>query len=198
MSGKSIGARVLRTEDARLLTGRGEVVFKQIAGWVARRVLCWKAPGDQVARLRARFPHITFQHSTSRETDLALFVILSDEGNVLPIPADGVRHLGFTIDQDLELRAADASKASVRYAHHNLGGKEIRDHISTGKTVVRLGLTWNDRISFVLTEQYHIKRVTFLDILRREDLARRSAEQGAELSKNFPISHGCLMLREAI
>ena len=75
---------------------------------------------------------------------------------------------GFTIDQDLELRAADESKASVRYAHHNLDGKEIRDHIANGKTVVRLGLTWNDRISFVLTEQYHIKRVTFLEILKNE------------------------------
>ena len=74
----------------------------------------------------------------------------------------------FTIDQDLELRAADGSKATVRYARHSLEGKEIRDHINNGKTVVRLGLTWNDRISFVLTEQLQIKRVTFLDILKRE------------------------------
>ena len=29
---------------------RGEVVFKQIAGWVARRILCWKAVGDSVTR----------------------------------------------------------------------------------------------------------------------------------------------------
>ncbi len=28
---------------------QGEVVFKQIAGWIARRVLCWKAEGDPVA-----------------------------------------------------------------------------------------------------------------------------------------------------
>jgi phosphatidylserine decarboxylase len=33
----------------RLSTERGEIVFKQIAGWVARRVVCWKKPGDQVA-----------------------------------------------------------------------------------------------------------------------------------------------------
>ena len=30
-------------------TEHGEVVFKQIAGWVARRVVCWKSPGDSVA-----------------------------------------------------------------------------------------------------------------------------------------------------
>ena len=39
---------------------------------VRHPVEAWTLPADQVARLRARFPHITFQHSTSRETDLAL------------------------------------------------------------------------------------------------------------------------------
>lgn len=29
---------------------RGEVVFKQIAGWIARRIVCWKAVGDSVIR----------------------------------------------------------------------------------------------------------------------------------------------------
>ena len=28
----------------------GEVVFKQIAGWIARRIVCWKAVGDSVTR----------------------------------------------------------------------------------------------------------------------------------------------------
>jgi len=31
-----------------LQTERGEIVFKQIAGAIARRVVCWKRPGDQV------------------------------------------------------------------------------------------------------------------------------------------------------
>lgn len=33
-----------------LSTEAGEMVFKQIAGWIARRVVCWKKPGDTVAR----------------------------------------------------------------------------------------------------------------------------------------------------
>jgi len=32
-----------------LETERGEIVFKQIAGWIARRVLSWKSAGDVVA-----------------------------------------------------------------------------------------------------------------------------------------------------
>jgi phosphatidylserine decarboxylase len=34
----------------QLETERGRIVCKQIAGWIARRVLCWKAEGDRVAR----------------------------------------------------------------------------------------------------------------------------------------------------
>jgi phosphatidylserine decarboxylase len=34
----------------RQTTDFGEIVYKQIAGWVARRVVSWKKPGDQIAR----------------------------------------------------------------------------------------------------------------------------------------------------
>ena len=33
-----------------LATDSGEITFKQIAGLIARRVVCWKQPGDRVAR----------------------------------------------------------------------------------------------------------------------------------------------------
>ncbi|MDD4930426.1 MAG: recombination-associated protein RdgC [Gallionella sp.] len=75
---------------------------------------------------------------------------------------------GFTIDQELELRATGESRATVRYANHALEGEEILAHIAAGKRATRLGLTWNDRISFVLTEQLQIKRLEFLDIIKEE------------------------------
>lgn len=75
---------------------------------------------------------------------------------------------GFTIDRELELRATGESKATVRYANHALEGEEILAHIAAGKRATRLGLTWNDRISFVLTEQLQIKRLEFMDIIKEE------------------------------
>lgn len=75
---------------------------------------------------------------------------------------------GFTIDRELELRATGESKATVRYANHALEGEEILAHIAAGKRATRLGLTWSDRISFVLTEQLQIKRLEFLDIIKEE------------------------------
>ncbi|RPI47903.1 MAG: recombination-associated protein RdgC [Betaproteobacteria bacterium] len=75
---------------------------------------------------------------------------------------------GFTIDRDLELQSADGSKAIVRYSNHSLDGRDIQSHIRAGKTATRLGMTWHDRISFVLTDQMQIKRLDFLDVLRTE------------------------------
>jgi recombination associated protein RdgC len=74
----------------------------------------------------------------------------------------------FTIDRELELRASDENKATVRYANHVLEGKEILAHISAGKRVTRLAMTWHDRISFVLNEHLQIKRIDFLDIIKEE------------------------------
>jgi recombination associated protein RdgC len=99
----------------------------------------------------------------------------------------------FGIDQDLELRSADASKATVRYARHNLEGKEIRDHIAAGKTVVRLGLTWNDKISFVLTEFMQIKRLTFLDIIK-EDSGSDAENKDEQFEIEFALMTGELAL----
>ena len=76
--------------------------------------------------------------------------------------------VGFTIDRELELRATGESKATVRYANHALEGEEILAHIAAGKRATRLGITWNDRISFVLTEQLQINRLEFLDIIKEE------------------------------
>ena len=70
--------------------------------------------------------------------------------------------LRFVLDQDLELQAVDQTKATVRYVRHPLEGKEIQQHLNSGKFVTRLGLTWNDRVSFVLTEKLEIKRLQFL------------------------------------
>ena len=93
--------------------------------------------------------------------------------------AGGEAPPGFTIDRELELRSIDGGKATVRYVRHDLEGDEIRAHIAAGKSATRLGMTWNDKISFVLTEQLQIKRLTFLDILKEE--AESEAENTEEL-----------------
>ena len=77
----------------------------------------------------------------------------------------------FSIEQDLELQSGEPAKSIVRYRRHPLDGKEVRAYVAAGKRPTQLGLTWNGRISFVLTEKLQIKRLEFLEV---------AAEQGDE------------------
>ena len=68
-----------------------------------------------------------------------------------------------TVDRECELKAADESKAVVRYVRHVLDTEEVKQHIAAGKLPTRLALTWDSRVSFVLTEALQLKKLTFLD-----------------------------------
>lgn len=70
---------------------------------------------------------------------------------------------GFSIDRECELKAADESKAVVRYGRHPLDIAEVQAHIQAGKLPTKLALTWDDRVSFVLTDGLQLKKVAFLD-----------------------------------
>lgn len=71
----------------------------------------------------------------------------------------------FSIDRECELKSADESKAVVRYARHPLDIDEIRAHIDAGKMPTKLAITWDDRVSMVLTEGLQLKKVALLDVV---------------------------------
>ena len=71
--------------------------------------------------------------------------------------------VGFTIDRECELKAADEEKAVVRYARHPLDIEEVQAHIAAGKLPTKLALTWDGRVSFVLSEGLQIKKLALLD-----------------------------------
>jgi recombination associated protein RdgC len=73
---------------------------------------------------------------------------------------------GFTLDQDTELRSPAQGNATVRYVGHTLDVEDMRRHIEAGKQCMRLAMTWNDRISFVLTPSLTIKRIAPLDVIK--------------------------------
>ena len=70
----------------------------------------------------------------------------------------------FSIEQDLELQSGEPAKSIVRYRRHPLDGKEVRAYVAGGKRPTQLGLTWNGRVAFVLTEKLQIKRIEFLEV----------------------------------
>ena len=70
---------------------------------------------------------------------------------------------GFSVDRECELKAGDDSKAVVRYSRHALDIEEVQQHISNGKLPTRLALTWQGRVSFMLTDNLQIKKVAFVE-----------------------------------
>ena len=72
---------------------------------------------------------------------------------------------GFSVDRECELKSSDESKSVVRYSRHPLDIDEVRQHIESGKQPTRVAMTWDSRVSFVLTEGLQIKKVAFLDVV---------------------------------
>jgi recombination associated protein RdgC len=71
---------------------------------------------------------------------------------------------GFTIDRDCELKQPDSEKSLVRYARHTLEIDEVGEHIRQGKLPTSLAMTWDNRVSFVLTENLALKKIKLLDV----------------------------------
>lgn len=70
---------------------------------------------------------------------------------------------GFTLDRECELKQPDSEKATIKYARHALDIDEVGAHIEQGKLPTQLAMTWQGRVSFVLTEAMTLKKIKLLD-----------------------------------
>lgn len=84
---------------------------------------------------------------------------------------------GFSVDRECELKQPDSEKAAVRYARHTLDIDEVGEHIRQGKLPTQLALTWNSRVSFVLTDALALKKIKLLDVVL-ENRGPASADEG--------------------
>ena len=76
---------------------------------------------------------------------------------------------GFDLDDSCEMKSlGDETSTTVRVARADLTCEEVKLHAKSGKTVTQLGLTWQDKIAFVLSDDLSIKRIRFLDIVQEE------------------------------
>lgn len=96
---------------------------------------------------------------------------------------------GFNIDQDCTLSGLEADKPTVRYTRHELDGVALRTLLKEGKRVIRLGLTWRDRMGFVLHDSHQIKRLHFLDIDKSRDEGQEK-DQAEQLDADFALMIG--------
>lgn len=131
---------------------------------------------------------------TLRET-LGSFAVTPADAARSPQVAMGnwltLGHVGhrMNIDDDLELQAADLSRATIRYVRHAFDNAEVRKHFATGFVATRLGLTWNSRISFVLTDKLQVKRVQFLE-MEKEGEGGSDVDPQEQFDIDFAVMSG--------
>lgn len=101
------------------------------------------------------------------------------------------------IEDECELRSPEEEGAIIRCKRHDLALPEIKNHLDNGKQVIKLALSWAERLSFVLDENLAVKRLKFLDLIQEQaadveafdDVEQFDADfsiMSAELAQFFP------------
>ena len=93
---------------------------------------------------------------------------------------DGQPPAGMSLLDEVELKAVLEDGGTVRCKKQELVSDEVSTHIEAGKRVTSVGIDWQDRIQFTLTDSLQLKRIKPADSLieqnddiDREDVAAR-------------------------
>lgn len=94
---------------------------------------------------------------------------------------------GFSVDRECELKAADESNATIKFGKSQLDTEEVKHYVESGKLPVKLAMTWEGRVSFVLTDKGTMKKLDFADVV----FERQSAvEKDSGFDANAAIATG--------
>ena len=106
---------------------------------------------------------------------------------------------GFELDSDCELKGVGDVVPVVKVSKQDLTADEVVQHVKNGKTVTQLGLVWREQIAFILTQDFTLKRIQYLDSLQEE--AENNGDDAASLmfASQILMTEGIsLMLEELI
>ena len=106
---------------------------------------------------------------------------------------------GFELDSDCELKGVGDVVPVVKVSKQDLTADEVVQHVKNGKTVTHLGLVWRGQIAFILTQDFTLKRIQYLDSLQEE--AENNGDDAASLmfASQILMTEGIsLMLEELV
>ena len=100
---------------------------------------------------------------------------------------------GFTLDQDFALQSISDDRARATFKGHDLEAAHVTEHLEAGHLPIKLAMTFDDRLSFVLTERGEIKRLDFLDVIRDQVAADEHEDAQALFDAEFALMTGELL-----
>jgi len=111
-------------------------------------------------------------------------VVMTDwlvEGN---IPAN------FQLEDEAELCSALEGGGIIRCKQQDLLSEEIKKHLDSDKFVTKLALNWADSISFVIGEEFALKRLKFSDVLQEQNEHIEADDFAARFDADFILMTG--------
>ena len=91
------------------------------------------------------------------------------------------------IEDECELRAPEEAGGIIRCKRQDLAAPEIKNHLDTGKQVIKLAISWSDRLSFIVDENLSIKRLKFLDLIQDQVADTETATAEEQFDVDFTI-----------
>lgn len=91
------------------------------------------------------------------------------------------------IEDECELRSMEEEAATIRCKRHDLALPEIKNHLDNGKQVIKLAMSWADRLSFVLDENLSVKRLKFLDLIQEQAADIEAFDETEQFDADFSI-----------
>lgn len=74
----------------------------------------------------------------------------------------------FVLDSDVTLVGVGDVAPKVKISRKDLTAEDVVQHAKNGMIVTELGLIWNDRVAFILTQDLTLKRIQWLDVVQEE------------------------------
>ncbi|WP_446809001.1 recombination-associated protein RdgC [Methylomonas sp. 2BW1-5-20] len=91
------------------------------------------------------------------------------------------------IEDECELRSPEEDGSIIRCKRHDLALPEIKNHLDSGKQVIKLAMSWAERISFVLDESLAVKRLKFLDLIQEQAADIETFDEVEQFDADFSI-----------
>lgn len=74
----------------------------------------------------------------------------------------------FELDSDVTLVGVGYVAPKVKISRKDLTATDVVQHAKNGMIVTELGLVWNERVAFILTQDFTLKRIKWLDVVQEE------------------------------
>ncbi len=139
-------------------------------GWLIVDAASAKKAEELISFLRKNLGSLPLVPVSTKEKPVSIMTqwLLQNE-----TPADVL------IEDECELRAPEEAGGIIRCKRQDLAAPEVKNHLDTGKQVIKLAISWSDRLSFIVDENLSIKRLKFLDLIQDQvtDTETDSAEE---------------------